>query len=99
MSIEKIIELEKQLIVQEYENKIVELERESQLGEIGDSKWACQRLGIKTFDTIRTTILLPFRHELEGKIVFYSDRQGVPWKFNKRRFNEWMDNNFERIEW
>lgn len=99
MSIAEILELEKQVIKQEYETKLKKLEEESQLGEVGDMEWLKEVTSINAPSTIRGQILYPFRKELEGRIVYYPDVKGKPWRVNKLAFKQWLDKNFERIEW
>lgn len=74
-------------------------QEESDLGSIGTMKWLKERTSIKSEDIIKDKILYPFRKELEGRIVHYSEGRGNPWRVNKLRFNQWMDENFERIDW
>ncbi|RLK63176.1 DUF771 domain-containing protein [Atopobacter sp. AH10] len=99
MELAELFEMEKQVQAKEYEKKLAELEKQLEIGSVGDSKWACEMLGIKTFAKIKELVLYPFRNELEGEIVFFSDTQGIPWRFNKYKFRHWVDENFKRIEW
>lgn len=97
MGIAEIIELEKQIIQQEYELKLTQLREELELVGTGDMKWLKNFLGIKTVDTIRENILYTFREELEGDIVDYPLTKGSPWYINKAKFAEWYKENFGRV--
>ncbi|MFK8243884.1 MULTISPECIES: DUF771 domain-containing protein [unclassified Facklamia] len=98
MTIAELIEYEKQVLQQQHEAEIARIRAEADKGAIGDAKWLEKRVGLK-MKYIKPRILYPFREELEGEIIFYSDKQGVPWRINKFKFNEWMNANFSRIDW
>lgn len=97
MSIAELIEKEKQVIHLEYEIKLKELKAQMDFGSYGKMDWIRERTGLSA-NTLKEKILYPFRKELEGRIVSYADKPGVPWRFNKYLMNEWLVENFDRIE-
>ncbi|SJZ51860.1 Prophage pi2 protein 07 [Globicatella sulfidifaciens DSM 15739] len=99
LSIEELIELKEKAIRMECELQTQRLKDEMEFGSVGDMNWLKERLGIKSSEVLRERLLYPFRKELEGKIVYYSDKNGVPWGVNKSPFNKWLVDFFERIEW
>lgn len=99
MLIAELIEMEKEALRKEYELKLKELEDQVEHGAIGDMKWLKERLDIKSTEVIKDRLLYPFRDELEGDIVYYADRPGNPFRINKSKFNEWMVENFSRVDW
>ena len=100
MEIAQLLELEKEAEALKYKMVIAELEEKIRSQPaIGNSDWACNAAGCSSIRILKERILYPFRSELEGEIVYYSDKQGVPWKFNKNKFITWLDDNFGRIEW
>lgn len=99
MSIAELIEMEKEVIQKEYELKIKCLEDQIEFGSVGDTQWLKDRLSIQSLTVIKERLLYPFRKELEGRIIYYSDKKGVPFRINKALFNDWLVNNFERIDW
>lgn len=97
-SLTKLIELEQTKIKYEFELEIQQLKEQLDYGQIGDLAWLKERTSIKSLEKLKESILYPFRSELEGKIVFYADGKGIPWRFNKHLMNKWLVENFERIE-
>ena len=97
MSIVELIEKEKQVIHLEYEMKLKNLEEQMDYGAYGKIDWLRERTGLSV-NSLKDKILYPFRKELEGKIVSYADKPGVPWRFNKFLMNKWLVDNFERIK-
>ncbi|SEP93166.1 protein of unknown function [Ignavigranum ruoffiae] len=98
MSIAELLELEKESLIKAYEQKIAKIEQSKDDG-VGDMKWLREKIGISSTDTIKEILLIPFKDELQGKLVFYSDVQGKPWRFNKQPLIKWLEENFERIDW
>ncbi len=99
MSITELYELEKELIKEKYESEIKTLRQESEYGSIGDMDWLKETTSISSPGLVKELILYPFRDELERKVVYYPSGKGKPWRVNKWRFKEWLNNNFERIDW
>lgn len=99
MSVSELIEMEKEVLRQEYELKLKELEDQLEYGAVGDMKWLKERLNIKSIQVIKERVLYPFREELEGDVVYYADRPGNPFRINKALFNKWMVENFSRVDW
>lgn len=64
---------------------------------IGDIEWACE-VTSRSKNKLIDTILIPFKTELEGDIVHYPTKRGVPYEFNKPKFIEFIHENFSRIE-
>ena len=99
MSIAELLEMEKEVIRKEFEQKILVLEQESDYGSVGDIEWLKERVNVKSIDTLKNKLLYPFKKELEPNIIYYPTQKRVPWKVNKAAFNHWMFQNFSRIDW
>lgn len=98
MTISELLEKEKESLVLEYELKIKRIRDELDDG-VGDMKWLKVKIGIQSADVIKEIILYPFRRELEGRIAYYPEGKGKPWRFNKQPMIRWLEENFERIGW
>lgn len=98
MELSELIDLKEQALIQKYENEIHKLELESDLIGWGDLAWLKKVTGYKSTQTVKEKLLWPFRRELEGHLVTYPQKQGQPWRVNKRPLAEWLEENFERIE-
>lgn len=69
-------------------------------GEWKDMKWFKSKVGIQRQDKLEEMIFHPFKEELDiehGGFVHYPEINGDPWMFHKRKTEDWLEENFDRV--
>lgn len=82
--------------------ELKELKETVSKGSVKNLKWFQDKLGIYSHDDIREVVLIPYRDELDiefGGCVVYPERSGQPYKFLQNKTEEWIEQNFHKINW
>ncbi|MBG9981718.1 DUF771 domain-containing protein [Aerococcaceae bacterium DSM 111020] len=94
-----LLNKEFELMELRHQQEMEELKLAIELMGVGDLKWFKQLVNRQNADWIKSEILYPFRNDLEGHLISYPAKKGNLWTFNKRPTAQWIEENFERIDW